>query len=153
MSEDSATVEVPAVRRRVHARLRSGVRDRQNWVQLIRFGAVGASGYVINLGVFAACVQLLDIHYVAAAVIAFLVAVSNNFFFNRHWTFAAGDGHAGFQAARFVTVSLLAFAFNLIALQLLVEVAGLSEVPAQALAVALATPANFIGNKLWTFAA
>ncbi len=27
----------------------------------------------------------------------------------------------------------------------------LAELPAQAIAVAVATPVNFIGNKLWTF--
>jgi putative flippase GtrA len=36
-------------------------------------------------------------------------------------------------------------------LALLVDVAGLPEVPGQALAVAIAMPVNFIGNKLWTF--
>jgi putative flippase GtrA len=30
-------------------------------------------------------------------------------------------------------------------------VAGGPELPAQAIAVALAMPFNFIGNKLWTF--
>jgi putative flippase GtrA len=28
---------------------------------------------------------------------------------------------------------------------------GLGEVPAQALAIVLVTPLNFIGNKLWSF--
>ncbi len=40
---------------------------------------------------------------------------------------------------------------NLVALELLVVGAGMSELPAQAIAVAIAMPFNFIGNKLWTF--
>ena len=48
-----------------------------------------------------------DLHHIAAAVGAFCVAVTNNFFWNRHWTFRAGDGHAGFQAARFFAVSVV----------------------------------------------
>ena len=36
-------------------------------------------------------------------------------------------------------------------LELLVAVAGAPEVPAQAIAVACATPLNFVGNKLWSF--
>ena len=72
---------------------------------------VGASGYVVNLCVFAVCVELLDLHHLAAATVAFIAAVTNNFWWNRHWTFQARGGHAGFQAARFFTVSVVAFPF------------------------------------------
>jgi dolichol-phosphate mannosyltransferase len=75
----------------------------------------------------------------------------NNFLWNRHWTFRATAGHAGFQAARFFTVSIAALVVNLIVLSLLVDVAGAPELPSQAVAVAVAMPFNFIGNKLWTF--
>jgi putative flippase GtrA len=131
-------------------RVGRGTLKPQNWVQLFQFGVVGASGYVVNLAVFALMVGPLDLHYIPAAIIAFCVAVTNNFWWNRHWTFDAGHGHAGFQAARFFTVSVLALGVNLIALELLVQ-AGVSDVPAQALAVIIAMPFNFIGNKLWTF--
>ena len=137
----------------LHVRVRHGVRRPGNWVQLLRFAAVGATGYVVNLATFTICVHVLGLDYRLAATAAFLVAVTNNFLLNRHWTFDARAGHAGFQAARFLAVSLIAFAFNLIALQLLVSTAGLAEVPAQAIAIVLATPMNYIGNKLWSFRA
>lgn len=132
-------------------RFRHGVRKADNWWQLARFTAVGASGYVVNLVTFALCVHALDLDFRIAAVIAFLVAVTNNFWWNRHWTFDARSGHAGHQAARFLTVSIAAFGVNFVVLELLVTGAGLKEVVAQAIAVATATPCNFIGNKLWTF--
>jgi putative flippase GtrA len=131
-------------------RVGRGALKPQNWVQLFQFGVVGASGYVVNLAVFALMVGPLNLHYIPAAIVAFCVAVTNNFWWNRHWTFDAGHGHAGFQAARFFTVSVLALGVNLIALELLVRT-GVSDVPAQALAVIIAMPFNFIGNKLWTF--
>lgn len=132
-------------------RVRHGVRKADNWWQLARFTAVGASGYVVNLATFALCVHALDLDFRIAAVIAFLVAVTNNFWWNRHWTFDARSGHAGQQAARFMAVSIAAFAVNFAVLEVLVTVAGLKEVVGQAIAVAAATPCNFIGNKLWTF--
>jgi dolichol-phosphate mannosyltransferase len=132
-------------------RVRHGVRKADNWWQLARFTAVGASGYVVNLVTFALCVHALDLDFRIAAVIAFLVAVTNNFWWNRHWTFDARSGHAGHQAARFLAVSIAAFGVNFVVLELLVTGAGLKEVVAQAIAVATATPCNFIGNKLWTF--
>jgi putative flippase GtrA len=127
-----------------------GAKKPENWAQLIKFGAVGGSGYVINLIVFG-ILHTLGIHYIAAAIGAFCVAVSNNFFWNRHWTFAAGEGHAGFQAARFFVISVGGLVINLIALRLLVD-NGMAELPAQALAVAISMPFNFVFNKLWTFA-
>jgi putative flippase GtrA len=131
-------------------RIGRGTLKPGNWIQLFQFGLVGASGYVINLAVFALLNGPLSIHYIPAAILAFCVAVMNNFYWNRHWTFDAKHGHAGFQAARFFTVSVLALGINLIALKLLVG-GGVAELPAQAIAVAIAMPFNFIGNKLWTF--
>ena len=135
---------------RVHLRVRAGLRRPHNWVQLVKFCAVGASGYVVNLCVFALCVEGLGMHHLAGATVAFVIAVSNNFWWNRHWTFRARSGRAGFQAARFFTVSVIAFLFALGVLQLLV-VAGLPEIAAQALSIVAATPLNFVGNKMWSF--
>ena len=135
----------------IHLRVRAGLRKPHNWMQLIKFCAVGASGYVVNLSVFALCVEVLDVHHLVAATAAFVVAVTNNFWWNRHWTFRARGGHAGFQAARFFTVSVAAFLFAALVLELLVSVAELPELPSQAIAVVVATPLNFIGNKMWSF--
>jgi putative flippase GtrA len=132
-------------------RIGRGTMRRGNWIQLLQFGLVGASGYVVNLAVFALAVGPIDLHHIAAAILAFCVAVMNNFWWNRHWTFDAKHGHAGFQAARFFTVSVFALVINLVALELLVR-GGMGDLPAQAIAVAIAMPFNFIGNKLWTFA-
>jgi putative flippase GtrA len=132
-------------------RVGRGLRKPGNWLQLVKFSAVGASGYVVNLAVYTTLVQAFDVHYILAAVLAFCVAVTNNFLWNRHWTFKASEGHMGFQAARFFAVSLLALGLNLIVLELLVSAADVEKVPAQAIAILAATPLNFIGNKLWSF--
>jgi dolichol-phosphate mannosyltransferase len=129
------------------------VRKPHNWVQLIRFAAVGASGYVVNLTVFAACVHLLGIDYRVSAVIAFVVSVINNFWWNRHWTFDAKHDHPVFQAVRFFTVSVTAFAFTYAVLVMLVSGAGMSKVVAQAIAIIAGTPLSFLGQKLWSFRA
>ena len=136
---------------KVHTRVRAGVRRRHNWVQLVKFCAVGGSGYVVNLAVFTIAVEFLDLHHLRAATLAFMVAVLNNFWWNRHWTFGARDGHAGFQAARFFAVSVGAFIFAAAILEALVNGAGVAEIPAQAISIVAATPLNFVGNKMWSF--
>ena len=133
-------------------RLGAAARRPASWWQLLKFGIVGGSGYLINLAVFAVLAGSLDLHHAAAAVGAFCVAVSNNFLWNRYWTFGPGDGSAGFQAARFFAVSLAALGLNLIVLEALLAGGEIGELTAQAVAVAVAMPFNFLGNKLWTFA-
>jgi dolichol-phosphate mannosyltransferase len=155
MTDEAFAVPVAEapVRMRRRTRVHTALRTPANWLQLIRFGVVGASGYAINLGVFAALLHGAGFTYPVAAVGAFVVALVNNFVWNRIWTFRAGDGHAGFQAVRFLVVSLGAFGFNLLLLLALVEGAGISAIPAQAIAIVAATPLNFVGNKLWSFRA
>jgi dolichol-phosphate mannosyltransferase len=147
----TATAEVPSVQLTLRTRVRHGLRRTHNWLQLIRFAAVGASGYVVNLVTYTLCLHGLGLHYLAAGTVAFVVAVTNNFFWNRHWTFKAHDGHAGFQAARFFAVSVAAFLFSLAMLELLAGDLGVQKVLAQAIAIVTATPLNFLGNKLWSF--
>jgi putative flippase GtrA len=136
----------------VHLRVRHGMRQGHNWLQLGRFGAVGAAGYVVNLAVFAVCVHVLGIDYHLSAVIAWAVSVLNNFVLNRHWTFDAREQHPVRQAARFFLVSLVAFGFTYVVLVGLVD-AGLMKVAAQAIAIAAGMPLSFVGQKLWSFRA
>src|SRR3954462_15516370 len=127
------------------------MRKPQNWVQLGKFLLVGFSGYIVNLAVFTFALKALSVHHIGAATMAFAVAVMNNFWWNRHWTFAARGGHAGFQAARFFTVSIIAFLIQVALLELLISAFDVATVAAQATSLVLATPVNFIGNKLWSF--
>jgi putative flippase GtrA len=133
-------------------RIGAAAKQPANWVQLVKFGLVGGSGYLINLAVFALLTSSLGAHHAVAAVGAFTVAVTNNFFWNRHWTFGPGNGRAHFQAARFFTVSVASLGLNLAVLELLLSASAVPELPAQAIAVAVAMPFNFVGNRLWTFA-
>lgn len=134
-------------------RVRRGLRQRRHWLAFLRFGTVGASGYLVNLATFAFASQLMGAGHRVAALAAFLVAVSNNFMWNRMWTFPAVDAAAHRQALRFLTVSVLAFGVSLGILEILVSLAGVTELPAQALAVITVMPLNFVFNKLWTFSA
>jgi len=162
--EATSTVELPRptpapehprahVPIRFHIRVRHGVRRPHNWFQLVRFGAVGATGYAVNLAVFAACVHLVGIDYRVSAVIAWVISVLNNFLLNRHWTFGAKQAHPVLQGMRFFAVSLLAFGFTYVVLIGLVSGMGLTKVLAQAIAIAAGTPLNFVGQKLWSFKA
>ena len=131
-------------------RVDAALRHRGNWEQLVKFCVVGATGYVVNLIVYTLLLEGAGFHYVPAAIGSFLVAVTNNYVWNRLWTFRGQRGHVVFQGLRFLVVSTIALGANLLVLHALVQ-AGLGEVVSQALAIMLVTPVNFVGNKLWSF--
>jgi len=132
------------------ARVRAGMRKRENWQQLAQFCAVGGVGYLVNLAVYAVLLDVAGLHYISAAVGSFLVAVTNNYTWNRLWTFREQRGHLGHQGMRFFVVSTMALVANLVVLHTLVTL-GMGEFVAQAIAIVLVTPVNFVGNKLWSF--
>jgi putative flippase GtrA len=131
-------------------RARRALGRRHNWLQLGKFCAVGASGYLVNLAVYALLLRGAGLHYLIAATGSFLVAVTNNYTWNRVWTFRGQRGHVAYQGLRFLVVSTIALAANLVLLYGLVSL-GVGELPAQAVAIVLVTPLNFVGNKLWSF--
>jgi putative flippase GtrA len=83
-------------------------------------------------------------------VCSFCVAVTNNYLWNRHWTFRHRRGNLYWQGARFLAVSLVALGMNLLVLRGLVAL-GLGKIAAQAVAIILVTPFSFTVNKLWSF--
>jgi putative flippase GtrA len=131
-------------------RAQAALKRPHNWVQLAKFCTVGATGYVVNLAVFSALVLGADVHHLVAATISFLVAVTNNYTWNRLWTFRGQRGHVAYQGIRFLVVAVCALVANLVVLETLIWL-GLSEVPAQAIAIVVVMPLNFVGNKLWSF--
>jgi putative flippase GtrA len=124
------------------------LRRPSNWIQLAKFGVVGASGYVINLAVY---VALLGLGAHTAAAISFVVAAASNYWWNRHWTFKEQKGHFGLQGFRFLVVSVAAFVVNQLWLLLFIDTLHWGKVTSQAIAIVLVTPLNFLGNKLWSF--
>src|SRR5919199_2632595 len=134
----------------VRARAGRALRRPANWVQLAKFATVGASGYVVNLLVYAVLLRGAGWHYALAATGSFVVAVTNNYVWNRLWTFRDQRGHVAFQGLRFLAVAVVAYAANLGILSLLILL-GVDKLLAQAIAIVLVTPLNFVGNKLWSF--
>lgn len=132
----------------IAARTARALRHPGNWIQLAKFGVVGATGYVINLAVFAATVGW-GAH--VAATISFVVAAASNYWWNRVWTFSHARDRVAAQGARFLVVSLAAFGVNQLWLVLFIDVLDWRKVLSQAIAIVLVTPLNFLGNKLWSF--
>jgi putative flippase GtrA len=132
----------------VAARTVRALRHPPNWIQLAKFGVVGASGFVVNLVIYK---LLLGIGAHGAAAVSFVVSAAWNYWWNRHWTFSAQKGSMALQGFRFYVVSAVAFGVNQLWLTLFLDVLHWGKLVAQAAAIILVTPLNFLGNKLWSF--
>jgi putative flippase GtrA len=118
--------------------------------QFLRFCLVGASGYAVNLAVYAALLAA-GLHYSAAASISFLTAATSNYVWNRLWTFEARQTRLLSQSIRALGVSALSLGANQLFLLVLVD-AGAGHLAGQAVAILLVTPFSFAANRLWAFA-
>lgn len=132
----------------VAARTVRALRHPPNWVQLFKFGVVGASGFVVNLVIYK---LLLGIGAHGAAAVSFVVSAAWNYWWNRHWTFSANKGSVALQGFRFYVVSAFAFGVNQLWLTVFLDWLHWGKLVAQAVAIILVTPLNFLGNKLWSF--
>ena len=132
------------------ARARRALRRPDNWIELLKFSVVGASGYVVNLAVYIALLKGAGLHYLPAAACSFVAAVGNNYAWNRIWTFRSSRGHVYYQGMRFFLVSIASLGLNLVLLRILVAL-GAGKVVAQAIAIVLVMPFSFTANKLWSF--
>ena len=142
----TAVVELP-----FHHRVRAGVASGENWLQLIRFGVVGASGFAVNTITYA-LLLLIPIDYKLALPIAYLAGVINNFTWNSRWTFThKRDSHTAVQGMKFLVVSAFAFGVNYGLNVAFVHWTSLHKVPIEVLSNILVTPVNFLGQKLWSF--
>jgi hypothetical protein len=72
---------------RLSGRIRVGMRELSNWFQFGRYPIVSASGYGVSIATFAILYDLVGATYWIAATGAFGLALTNNFLWNRRWTF------------------------------------------------------------------
>lgn len=130
---------------------------RSRKLMLPKFLVVGALGAVTNLAIFFIVVDLRDWHPTLGAVLAFVAAVAQNYVLNHSWTFAhrVGDTPVSFQGYfRFMLVALTALAVNLAVLWTILYLFDPHwKVIAQAAGIAAGTTINYLGSKLWVFAA
>jgi putative flippase GtrA len=118
--------------------------------QPVRFVLVGAGGYAVNLGAFAALLRS-SVPYVVASVAAYFVANALMYVGNRYFTFRLG--HAGILGAyaRYMAAGALVVAASAVQLAVLVELIAVPPTVAQAIALVLVTPLAFVLNRRSTF--
>jgi putative flippase GtrA len=122
--------------------------------QFVKFGIVGASGFLVNFIVFT-LLQRVDpnhaeaFHYYVLYSIAFLSGGLSNYWLNRIWTFRS-TGHAVHEGAKFLTVSMIAMVVGWIASAFAAPYFGHGH-KTWFIGTLAGIFVNFFINKYWTF--
>jgi putative flippase GtrA len=130
--------------------------QRRGVRQFVKFGIVGATGFVVNLVIFTLLQRVVADHdaagpYMTIYSIAFLSGGVSNYFLNRAWTFRS-TGHVGREGLSFMTVSVLALIVGLIVSAAVAPWLGHGHKTWFVSTVA-GIVVNFFINKYWTFRA
>ena len=118
--------------------------------ELFRYLLVGACGYVLAMACYAIGIAIGIPPYPAISLV-FVLNGAFNFVLFRTWAFPrSGRGIDG-EFWRFCVVALASLAVNYASFALLYSLLGLPAVPAQAMAIVVATPVGFLANRAWSF--
>ena len=119
-------------------------------LRLVRFGIVGASGFVVNEGLLYVGHGVFRLPLLLASVLAIECAIVTNYLLNDRWTFQHRRPTL-MRFVRFNAVSLVSLVVNLAVLGLLTRFTRLDYRAANAVAVAAASGANYVLNVYWTY--
>lgn len=127
-------------------------RLRRGFRQFLKFGVVGASGTVVNFGIYHLLLHLSVALWLAYAI-GFILGGVNNYWWNRRWTFRS-QGHPWKELGQFITVSAIALGISEIVIVFAekhLPVMPFRNSAAWLIATVFGMGWNFFGNKFWTF--
>ncbi len=120
--------------------------------EFMKFCIVGFIGTLINLATLFLLTDVGKVYYLYSASIAFVVAMTSNYFLNKTWTFNEKiQEKFSKKYFSFAVVSIIALIVNLSFLYEFTEKLGFHYIVSQVLAIIISLAINYIGNKTWTF--
>ncbi len=128
-------------------------------IQFIKFGIVGVSNTLVDLGVYYIFVLIDPSLYLPGKTAGFLISVLNAFYWNNRYVFKTRGKKDG-NSVLLPTLKRLGrtyltygstFLLTMLLLWLEVEHWGISELVAPLINMFITIPLNFLMNKFWAF--
>lgn len=142
---------------------------QKHGITFLKYAVVGVSGTLIDVLIYTVLVSSTNLGVdwhgrTAAATCGFLIAVLNNYTWNRLWTFQSRHRKMGKEFFTFFVVSCGGWLLNILCVISLswvvyhiLNLAAVADLPAWANALVkigasgIVLVYNFIGNRFWTF--
>ena len=117
----------------------------------IKFSIVGLFSTLIDISFYLFLERIIEVYYLLAAALAFIIASSFSFIFNRFWTFRIDHGQKRIQYFKFIIVAIGGLLLTELILYTLVEKFFYYDILAKFIAIIIVVNWNFILQKHWSF--
>lgn len=122
-------------------------------LRFVRFGIVGASGMVIDFGVTWLCKEKLRWNKYVSNSLGFVLAATNNYLWNRVWTFESQSEAVVREYTSFVLIAIIGLGLNNLIIYLIHERWKVPFYWSKLIAIGFVTIWNFTMNYVFTFRA
>lgn len=124
---------------------------RKSYGEIIRFAIVGIANFLIIMAVSWLLMHLFGINFYVANIVAYVLALVNNFYWNRIWVFRSTGERMGRQALMFLAVYGIAYLVQLGVIAVLVQWLGVNKDLANFVGLFPFGATNFLLNKFFAF--
>lgn len=122
-------------------------------MRFIRFGIVGCSGMMVDFGVTWLCKEKFRWNKYLSNSLGFVLAATNNYIWNRLWTFQSQSEAVAREYVSFVIIAIIGLGINNTIIYLLHERLHLNFYLSKLIAIGCVTLWNFTMNYVFTFRA
>lgn len=119
--------------------------------EFIKFCLVGVTNLTLYFSIYVTLTRLAHWHYIPAAIVGNVIAVTWSFVVNRYWTFKNKQGNQRAQYVKFIISNVICVGISLTLLTILIEVFRIYDIYAQMICTVLVAFINFSLNRFWTF--
>ena len=120
-------------------------------IKFMKFGAVGASGVVVDFGFTWLSKEKARIQKYVANAVGFTFAATSNYFLNRWWTFHSNNPELAVEYSRFLFFSVIGLGMNTLVIWFLVSKRNHNFYLSKLFAIGIVTIWNFFVNLMFTF--
>ena len=131
--------------------------SRKNIKQFLSYFGVGGVSALVEWGVFSFLEYCFDMPYLLAAVLAFIVSTTTNWFLGRTFTFkeSSYDNQRTKELFLVFLVSAIGLGFNLLLMFIFVRLLGMNtnllKTAAKIMATGIVFVWNFVSRKIWIY--
>lgn len=118
--------------------------------QILKFGVVGGTAFLIDYGLLFVLTEFAGIHYLISGTISFAASVIYNYILSVVWVFdPVGERSKAKDMAVFLILSVMGLGINQAIMWVLVELFGVYYMLSKIAATAIVMVYNFITRKIF----
>lgn len=117
--------------------------------QILKFGLVGGTAFVIDYVLLYFCTEFLHIHYLISSIISFTVSVIFNYILSIKWVFDVKKKQDVKDFVIFIILSFIGLGINSLIMYVMVEKFGVYYMLSKIVSTAVVMVYNFITRKIF----